>query len=69
MRYRIVRFASGFEVQNLTKETSEIVYDGQIITYRDSNPIVAMIGQSMLKISEDTSDAAIIMAIEREIND
>ena len=67
MRYRIIRLWSGYEVEYLTGGQSEILQDGEIITYKSLNPIVAMLGASILKIEDGLSDVDIITALENEI--
>ena len=69
-RYRIVRFGSGFEIQDLVTERSEMVYDGQIITYRPFNPITQIVKPiSLLKISTETDEIELLYAILNEIEE
>jgi hypothetical protein len=68
MRYRISRIGSGFEFTDLTREKSQIIYDGTIITYYDINPLTSIFGrESHLKVSENTRYGELIVAIENEV--
>lgn len=68
MRYRISRLRSGFEFVNLTTEEAQIIYDGTIITYYTDNLVAALFGgQSHLEVSEKTTYAELIRAIENEV--
>lgn len=71
MRYRVMRVPGGFEV-HFGDERAEIIRDHTIISYEPSGfaALVAGMGSQRkvyLEISEDTTTAALLTALENEV--